>query len=121
MRVLPEDLTGGQVRSGTSDPRTTPPSVWSRNTILQMLDLRLNLMNITLQMHRNSKHCSGNSQPPAWSTIVAQARTALSWHSKHLCQLDTSDQSMDNTLMINDSIMFLRLVNRLVNLQVVNL
>ncbi|KAF8562566.1 hypothetical protein P879_11689 [Paragonimus westermani] len=121
MHVLPEDLTGDQVRSGTSDPRTTPPSAWSRNTILQMLDLRLNLMNITLQMHRNSKHCSGNSQPPAWSTIVAQARTALSWHSKHLCQLDTSDQSMDNTLMINDSIMFLRLVNRLVNLQAVNL
>ncbi|KAF7232331.1 Erythroid differentiation factor 1 [Paragonimus skrjabini miyazakii] len=121
MHVLPEDLTGDQARSRTSDYKTAPPSAWSRNTILQMLDLRLNLMNITLQMHRNSKHCGGSSQPPAWSTIVAQARTALSWHSKHLCQLDTSDQSLDSTLMINDSIMFLRLVNRLVNLQAVNL
>ncbi|TGZ65627.1 hypothetical protein CRM22_005789 [Opisthorchis felineus] len=121
MRRLPDDLSTSDSARLTSSAASS--TSLPKNMVLQMLDFRLNQMNIAVQMHRNSSALQSNnrsSQAPAWSTIVGQARAALNWHSKHMVLPDPSDISVAPEVVM-DLNMFLKLVNRLVALESVNL
>ncbi|KER30166.1 hypothetical protein T265_03326 [Opisthorchis viverrini] len=121
MRRLPDDLSvsdSARLTSSAASSTSLP-----KNMVLQMLDFRLNQMNIAVQMHRNSSALQSNnrsSQAPAWSTIVGQARAALNWHAKYMVLPDPSDISVAPEVVM-DLNMFLKLVNRLVALESVNL
>ncbi|CAL8069797.1 unnamed protein product [Calicophoron daubneyi] len=119
MRRLPEELT--ETNNHVAQPRRGSSLILSKNTILQMLDLRLNQMNIAIHMHQNCSVVSGGpSQAPNWSTIVGHARTALIWHFNHMNLPSSSSQPIDS-LTVKDMAVFLKLVNRLVTLETVNL